>query len=605
MRRFTKIFLITAFALNFIDAKAVNFNKDSLFLEEKISELNKRLKSNPDSVLDVSLILADKYKRSNFFQSSFLNLAANAEIKRANIKKAQKYIEEAIDLRKRGNYPYYLASSYETLNKILHTIGEDEKALEYLLLAKELKEESNNPRYTSVVYHAIGSRYIDLENYDSAYFYYSKAKEDYLDLNDSIGIADSYANLAEVLYYQDYNNEAIEFYKKSYTTFFQMNLFPKATVPLIGIATVFQYLENTDSSIHYYKKALNSATVGGNNRYLDNIYLGLAENYTVKGQSDSVIAMYQNYIAYKDSVFSAEKAAAIAAAEVKFDTNAKEQQLDLEEAKNAKIGLQNENKTKTIYGLVIGIILIAILVFIWLRNLRQKGKLKGLELDVKNQEVDRLLKEQEAKSYAAMLEGQDVERQRIAQDLHDRLGGTLAAAQIHFNAINQKIDDLKTENRTLFEKLKSTLTEAATDVRRISHDLVSGKLADLGLRGALTDLTQTLNQSGKIQMDFFMSKALYELDASQEQEVYSMIQELISNTLKHANATQIDLQLNEQEKLLNIIYEDNGIGFELEKVKNNGLGMQSLQNRINKLNGTIDYDTVIGRGVIIIINLPL
>jgi signal transduction histidine kinase len=245
------------------------------------------------------------------------------------------------------------------------------------------------------------------------------------------------------------------------------------------------------------------------------------------------------------------------------------------------------------------------LLFFWRRNIKQKAKLIELDVDIKNQEIDQLLKAQEAKSYAALLEGQNSERERIAQDLHDRLGGTLAAVKVHFSLMDQKIEAIKTDNRELFDKMNGMLSEAVQDVRRISHDLVSGKIAKLGLRGALEDLANVLTQAKKMDVDFFMDESLPDFDKKKEQEIYALVQELVSNMLKHAQASTVDIQLNRQEDLMNLMFEDNGVGFSIEKEIGKGLGISGLSRRVESLNGTVHFDSVVGRGTIVNINIPL
>ena len=251
------------------------------------------------------------------------------------------------------------------------------------------------------------------------------------------------------------------------------------------------------------------------------------------------------------------------------------------------------------------IALILIVIFFVVRNVKQKHRLKELEVDVKNQEIDNLLKDQEAKSYASLLEGQNYERERIAQDLHDRLGGTLSAVKVHFSLMDEKIQLIKQENKDLFDKVNSMLNEAVQDVRRISHDLSSGRLAKLGLRGALKDLAAIISSAKNIEVEFYMDESLPDFDKKKEQSIYAIVQELVSNMLKHANATGVEIQLNKQDDQLNLLFEDNGVGFDMQNHSYTGLGISGLSKRVEALDGTINFDSVVGRGTIVIINIPL
>lgn len=603
---FTKITLIFICTLN-LNANAGISEKDSLGLDAEIQFMIDRATINPDSVLLVceESLKEESIDKSPFFKSGFLSLAAKSEWRRANYAEAQEYIEGAIAIREQHNYPLHLATSYTIFAQILMAIEEEELAKSYLFKSLELKKESGNPDYLKGTYSAIGKFYYQIDEYDSSNFFYLQALEIYEDQQDLQGLGSVYSNLANNKYMQDYNMEAIEDYRKSVSYYLMDNRLAESARPLMNIGGVYNYLEVYDSAAYYFNLALNSVHEGGNNRLVDFIYEGLANAYAAMGEPDSAVLMFQRYITYRDSVFEQGKTNAILEYQTQYETKEAEQQAAFEKSEKEKVQAQNASNRKTIYVLLSVVALILGIVVYLVRNARQKSKLKALEIDSKNQEIDTLLKEQEAKSYAAMLEGQNTERERIAQDLHDRLGGTLAAVKVHFNLMDKKIEDLKSENRDLFNKVNAMLSDAVQDVRRISHDLASNRLSKLGLKGALEDLAQILNKAKKLEVDFFMDDSIPALDKKKEQEVYAILQELVSNTLKHANATSVEMQLNKQEEMLNILYEDNGVGFEMKNAEKKGLGLAGLSNRVDRLEGTINFDSVVGRGTIVIINIPL
>ena len=611
MPTFYKYISPVLFSVLSLNANAGITEEDSLKLDTKIQFMINRANINPDSVLFVcEESLKEEYiDKSPFFKSGFLSLAAKSEWRRANYAEAQKYIEEAIDLREKHNYPLHLATSYTIFAHILMAIEEEELAKSYLFKSLALKKESGNPDYLKGTYSAIGKFYYQIDEYDSSNFFYSQALKIYEEQQDLQGLGSVYSNLANNKYMLDYNMEAIADYRKSVSYYMMDNRLAESARPLMNIGEVYNYLEVYDSAAFYFNLALNSVRDGGNNRLVDFIYQGLAETYVGMGEPDSAVIMFERYISYRDSIFEQEKTNAIleyeAEYEAKYDTEKAEQQAAFEKSEKEKVQAQNASNRKTIYVLLSVVALILGIVIYLVRNARQKSKLRALEIDTKNQEIDTLLKEQEAKSYAAMLEGQNTERERIAQDLHDRLGGTLAAVKVHFNLMDKKIEEIKSENRELFDKVNTMLSDAVQDVRRISHDLASSRLSKLGLKGALEDLAQILNKAKKMEVDFFMDDAIPGLEKKKEQEVYAILQELVSNTLKHANATSVEMQLNRQDDMLNILYEDNGVGFEMKDAEKKGLGLTGLSNRVHRLEGTINFDSVVGRGTIVIINIPL
>lgn len=145
---------------------------------------------------------------------------------------------------------------------------------------------------------------------------------------------------------------------------------------------------------------------------------------------------------------------------------------------------------------------------------------------------------------------------------------------------------------------------AVNEVRDISHNLSNGILKNFGLKAALFDMKNTIELSEKLKVELTFSGKVESLDLSVELEIYQMIQELFSNVLKHSKAKTVDLQLNYFDNSLNIIFEDDGIGFDSKK-GSKGLGLLNIEARVKNLNGNLNIDSLKGRGSIFIIDIPI
>ena len=200
-----------------------------------------------------------------------------------------------------------------------------------------------------------------------------------------------------------------------------------------------------------------------------------------------------------------------------------------------------------------------------------------------------------------MVEGQEDERKRIAEDLHDRVGSILSTVKLYFNSLNTKIDTFQGENNQQFEKANTLLDEAVDEIRRISHNLISSILMKFGLGPALKDLCETVEGAQQIKVDLQMHGIDQRLNNQLEISLYRIIQELISNILKHATATEITISITHQNGNLNILVEDNGKGFDTSVIPN-GIGLKNIKSRILKLNGQINIDSVTDRGTIVNLN---
>lgn len=243
-------------------------------------------------------------------------------------------------------------------------------------------------------------------------------------------------------------------------------------------------------------------------------------------------------------------------------------------------------------GIALGSIIILSIFYFLIRTYRQKQRIALMQLDLKSREIDDLLNQQETASYAAMLEGQDHERLRIAQDLHDRLGSTLAAIKLGMQG-----DPVATNNQN--QQLVDT---AITEVRSIAHNLSGGNIERYGLNVALNELKRTIERTGKIRIELYLDET--PLNNQLSIELYRIVQELVSNTLKHAQARTITIQTSHRHDNFNLMYEDNGIGFD-PATASQGMGIRNIRHRLAKWEGMLDIDSQPGRGSIMNINIVI
>ena len=244
-----------------------------------------------------------------------------------------------------------------------------------------------------------------------------------------------------------------------------------------------------------------------------------------------------------------------------------------------------------------------------LRFYRLEKKKTQMELIASYEENQRLLfnlREQEIKSMNDALEVQENERRRIASDLHDRLGSMLSTVKIYFSSVEEQIDNQKEQNKEQYNKANSLLDEACEEVRKISHNLISGELVKFGLVSALNQMVKTIEDAGSLKIKMLALGMQNRLDSSVEIMLHRIIQELMNNILKHSKASEVLVQLNRTENNLNIVIEDNGVGFNIESAKTkDGMGLKNIETRVKKLNGKVFIDSGKGRGTTTIIDIPV
>lgn len=212
-------------------------------------------------------------------------------------------------------------------------------------------------------------------------------------------------------------------------------------------------------------------------------------------------------------------------------------------------------------------------------------------------------KEMEAEFQRKLLEismaSAEAERRRIAQDLHDDVGALLSVTKLTFNALYSRLGS-KDDAERLATQVREVLDETISHVRRISRELVPTTLERFGLSAALQEFTAKSNVSSTTRLTYGLNgDENYRLAPQTELMLYRVAQELINNALKHAYANHIHVQLSLPPYPFGMVVEDNGKGFNIEKIylsPNAGLGLQSIEGRLNIIHGQIRYESSANKG---------
>ena len=226
---------------------------------------------------------------------------------------------------------------------------------------------------------------------------------------------------------------------------------------------------------------------------------------------------------------------------------------------------------------------------------------KLLKKKIAFQEIEDLLKQQELHSAYTLLKGQDMERKRISQELHDNLGSQLVTLKMYADsAVSAPSTNQKNE---FLSKISKLVEQASNETRKLSHELDSVALKHFGLETAIADLKSTIESLKKTKIT---TSVILEdnLSSNMAYQLYRVIQELVNNTLKHAYAGQISIDIHQDERQhLHLIYKDNGVGFDIGKAKK-GMGLLNIRSRINELSGEL-YILSNSGGTSITIEIPL
>lgn len=235
----------------------------------------------------------------------------------------------------------------------------------------------------------------------------------------------------------------------------------------------------------------------------------------------------------------------------------------------------------------VGMILLAGSIFFFFVTYQKRLLKKQLELNkVKSDHQNEILRN--------TIFAQEKERKRIAQDLHDEVGAMLSVVKLNVARIEKKsLDDKPKE---LAGETKSYLDEVITQVRSISRDLLPPSLERSGIYHAIDELANRVNRSDQLKILCSKTGDQFRLDSKKELALFRIVQELLNNAIKHANATVIHLKLRFAGQYLAVLLSDNGEGFNLQEKMDTGLGLKNLESRTEILGAGFRMNSQPGNG---------
>ncbi|MCH7413088.1 AAA family ATPase [Belliella sp. R4-6] len=221
------------------------------------------------------------------------------------------------------------------------------------------------------------------------------------------------------------------------------------------------------------------------------------------------------------------------------------------------------------------------------------------------QRLSKLVEQQQNNHLKDLMEIQDKERNRIASDLHDSLGSMLSTVRLKLNGIYERnFRNIEQEKSEEYNDALGMLDESIEELRRIAHHMAPASLKKFGLKITLESFVENINSSGLLKINLQILGFSKRIPEKIEISIFRICQELLQNTMKHANATHASLQLIRHLDRINVLIEDNGKGMDTATIVQ-GLGFMAIQSKAKLLGGTFEVDSFPNRGTTIIIDIPL
>jgi len=543
------------------------------------------------------------------------------------------YCLKAIDVAAKNKDDFQRANSFRALFSLYFNLGKKDSAIKYSAYAMELTEKIRDTNNIATMYGNLCRIYNELELHDKAVEFGKKGIELGERYKDYKGMLISMNNLGNSYIGTD-NNAALKIFERQLIAGKQHKRIRSVSNALINLGIIYYNLGdagNVDRIAKLMKEMESqfdeadlSGTsyrflIYGHDHTLHGRYAQAEENYLSGlkiAQNDTITGPMQNlFLALSALKYAQQDFAAGSIYDTRWDSlnesmrkkEMAEYAMDLEakyqtERKEAKISLQAAQlKQQSIinYILFIGVaslLIISILLFI---NYRNKQKLQ-------QQHIKKLETQQQLTATEAVLKGEEQERSRIAKDLHDGLGGMLSGIKYSFS--NMKGNLVMTpENAQAFERSMDMLDSSIREMRRVAHNMMPEALVKFGLDTALKDFCNDINQTGALKVSY---QSFGMEDAVMEQTtaitIYRIVQELINNTMKHADARTAVVQVTKTGNRISITTEDDGKGFDtaiLNQAK--GIGWSNIQNRVDFLKADLDVRSDKDKGTSVHIELNI
>lgn len=525
-------------ALNHLDSNMRYFKNDStlvsyaLFqigvIHDEMGDYEKSLKT----YLEILKIF--EAKKDSFAIASTLNSIAvvNGQLGQNT---------EAIDNFKRASIIFEKLGKQRDVSNTLKNIGEMyliendiQQARAYLEQSLKIANELDEIHIKSLVMHTLGKTYLE-DNPQIAYRYLTETEE--------------------ILKDTKFENLKISVYR--------------------DLGHYHKLQRNDPIAIQYYKKALEIAKISHDLAGQRDLNKSLSDIYLQLNSLDKAYDYQNTYIKLKDSLLNEEKLKSLNQLQIQFETEKKEKEIIAQELKLHKQEEAYQKKqTQYNYMTVISLFLLftSILIFFGFKQ-RQKRK---------NQEILALKRQHQIKTLEALIEGEENERVRIAKELHDGVNGDLSAIKYKLSSL------LEMNNKVIMEAI-TMIDNSCKQVRAISHDLVPPSLENFNLVEAAEVYCNNLNETNpSTEIVFQHMGDDIDLPKKAEINIFRIVQELVTNAIKHAKASVINVQISNRNNHIQVTVEDDGIGFNKNEAKSNGIGLSNVQSRVDYLNASID-----------------
>ena len=552
-------------------------------------------------------------------------------------------VTNGLDIAEKAGSKKYQATFYHWLSTGYQLKGNYENALVNLLKALKINEEIGNKNMAAKELNNIGSIYLENKSDPKeALSFFIKSLNLKKELKDSLGIAATdinigniYTDLKQYTLANTYLEEGTKFYElggdkhgmssaynglgslytdeKDYPRALKYRLMAEKigteianlqiqAISITGIGRIYLATHNDSRAKEYYTKALELSKKIDYKFGERNALEALAKIAFNQADYKASYGYQLQLDMLKDTMFNEDSDKRMAELQVKYETAKKEKEIQqLGKEKSDKDLLLARRKNEIFYILMAVLFaLFAISVFYFRYRAIQEKKIVASQLELKE-----LKEQQQEQLLHTIVKTQEEERNKLAGDLHDGLGQILTAAKMNLSLSLQQINGEHKALKTRIDTSLEMVIDALAESKNIASDLLPLNFKERGLLNGIREICEKNNQLSDCIINFYAHDIPPQLPQIMEINVYRICQELITNCVKHARASFVNLQLFFRDGKLVMQVEDDGVGFNHHNPREGGIGLRNIKSRVQLLSGEIAIDSAPGKGCTIIIDFPL
>lgn len=560
------------------------------------------------------------------------NDLAILHIDRSDYTTADSLLHQSLTLREQLGDSAGMAAAHNKRGIIFQARYMFEEALEEDLQALAIYERTGPAAHEATLLNNIAILQFNLKRLPDALATHRRAAAIREHIGDSAGVAASRGNMANVEAQMGDTGAAIANYLAAIRYFRQQGLQPELAVQLHNLAGVELGRGQLQDAAANYGEALAIRTGAGDRKAMASSMIGLGGTLLRQGRmeqagrllhqglsmsravdarseemqalldlarlharlnhGDSSFLYHQRHAALKDSVFSADMGARLAEAQARFKAQEQENRIQTQRASIAELQAVNRQRELWLALAIGGCVLVVLLFLLVMQVQRRRARAKHDAA---------IIREREA-GLRGILHAAEEERKRIARELHDGLGQLLTGLKFRLEEIAERTGTGQAAPHQAVADALSMTTEAGREARGLAHALMPRSLEAMGLVAATADMLERALGATGIAHQLDHHGLEQRLPAELEVGLFRIAQELVQNTMKHAGANQVNLQLLKNNGHLVLIYEDDGKGMQ---GTGSGIGLRNIRERVLAMQGRFSIANGDRHGVQATVRIPL